>query len=145
MATQAFTPTYTAVVTAAGGREGHAVSDDGVLDVRLTRPASNAEPKGTNPEQLFAAAWAACFQGALYGAARTAEIDASGSTVEVAVSQGRDSSGAYGLAATITVRIPGLDLDQVQELADAAHQTCPYSKATRGNIPVDVVAGEFLP
>lgn len=129
-------PSYTTAVTVTGGRQGHAVSDDGVLDVQLRLPKSNGVSDGTNPEQLFAAAWGACFQSALMGAARAAGVDASDSTVRVEVSQGPDSTGGYGLAATISVEIPGVEREQSQQLAEAAHATCPYSKATRGNIEV---------
>lgn len=129
-------PTYVTTVTVTGGRQGHAVSEDGVLDVQLRVPKINGVSDGTNPEQLFAAAWGGCFQSALLGAARTAGIDASGSTVRVEVSQGPDSTGGYGLSATISVEIPGVEREQAQRLADAANATCPYSKATRGNIEV---------
>lgn len=136
-------PQYSTTVTATGGREGHAVSDDGVLDVQLRRPKLQGAPEGTNPEQLFAAAWAACFQGALIATTRGTDIDVSQSTVAATVSMGpaTDDSG-YALAAKITVAIPGLPLAQVQELADAAHVRCPYSRATRGNIDVEVVGVE---
>ncbi len=142
MAVARIAPTYTTTVTVTGGREGHASSDDGVLDVRLTRPGSSAEPKGTNPEQLFAAAYAACFQGALIASAKKAGEDASESTVQAEVSLGKEDSGAFGLAVTMTVRIPGMPLSMVQEVAEAAHEMCPYSRATRGNIEVQIVAAE---
>jgi Ohr subfamily peroxiredoxin len=132
--------TYTTTVTVRGGREGHAVSDDGVLDVQLRRPKLNAVSDGTNPEQLFAAAWGGCFQSALMAVARTSGADVSGSVVSVEVAQGPDEERGYGLAATIIVDIPGMDEHQTQELANAAHQLCPYSKATRGNIDVEVRA-----
>jgi Ohr subfamily peroxiredoxin len=133
-------PKYTAGVTATGGREGHAVSDDGVLDVQLRRPKLQGTNEGTNPEQLFAAAWAACFQGALIATTRGTDIDVSQSTVTVHVSMGPAAeAGGYGLAGTIEVAIPGLPQDKVQELADAAHAGCPYSRATQGNIEVEVV------
>jgi osmotically inducible protein OsmC len=131
---------YTTIVTVRGGREGHAVSDDGVLDVQLRRPKLNGVSDGTNPEQLFAAAWGGCFQSALMAVARTSGADVSGSVVSVEVAQGPDEQGGYGLAATIIVDIPGMDEQQAQELANAAHQLCPYSKATRGNIDVEVRA-----
>jgi Ohr subfamily peroxiredoxin len=133
-------PKYTASVTATGGREGHAVSDDGVLDVQLRRPKLQGTNDGTNPEQLFAAAWAACFQGALIAATRGTEVDVSQSTVTVHVAMGPVEGGAgYGLAGRIEVAIPGLPLAQVQELADTAHAGCPYSRATQGNIAVEVI------
>lgn len=131
---------YAATVTVQGGREGRAVSHDGVLDVQLRRPKLNGVSEGTNPEQLFAAAWGGCFQSALMAVARSSGADVSGSVVSVEVAQGPDSDGGYGLAATISVDIPGMDEQQAQELANAAHQLCPYSKATRGNIDVEVAA-----
>jgi lipoyl-dependent peroxiredoxin len=133
-------PTYTTQVTVTGGRQGHAVSSDGVLDLQLKMPGASGARTGTNPEQLFAAGYAACFQSALLGTARRAGEDASDSTVLADVALGKDDTGAYGLAVTLTVSIPGLERAKVQELADAAHQTCPYSRATRGNIDVQVTA-----
>ena len=133
-------PKYTTSVTVSGGRQGHAVSDDGVLDAELRVPKRNGISDGTNPEQLFAAAWAGCFGSALDYVAKQAGIDSTGSTVKVEISQGPDSTGGYGLAATISASIPGVEPAKVQELADAAHQGCPYSKATRGNIDVEVLA-----
>ncbi len=133
-------PRYATTVTATGGREGHAVSEDGVLDVQLRRPKTNGVNEGTNPEQLFAAAWAACFQGALMAVARETGDDVSQSVVKVQVAIGADPEGGSGLAANITVDVPGLDRAKVQELADKAHAMCPYSKVTRGNIDVEVSA-----
>jgi Ohr subfamily peroxiredoxin len=133
-------PKYTTSVTVRGGRQGHAVSDDGVLDVQLRVPKRNGVSEGTNPEQLFAAAWAGCFGSALNYVANQAGIDGSESTVRVEISQGVDSDGGYGLAAKIFASIPGVDVVKVQELADLAHQGCPYSKATRGNVAVEVTA-----
>lgn len=131
-------PKYTTSVVATGGREGHAVSDDGVLDVQLRRPKTNGTNEGTNPEQLFAAAWAGCYQSALLGAARETGDDAADSRVTVEVSQGPDADGGYGIAARIMVELPGVTSERAQQLADAAHQGCPYSRATRGNIEVEV-------
>lgn len=131
---------YATTITVTGGREGHAVSDDGALDVQLRRPKLNGGSEGTNPEQLFAAAWGGCFQSALMALARKSGADVSGCTVTVEVAQGPDQQGGYGLAAKITVDIPGMACEQAQELADAAHAACPYSKATRGNIDVEVTA-----
>jgi Ohr subfamily peroxiredoxin len=131
---------YATTVTVKGGREGHAVSDDGVLDVQLRRPKLNGVSEGTNPEQLFAAAWGGCFQSALMASARRAGDDVSGSTVTVEIAQGPDEQGGYGLAAKITVDVPGMEPEKVQELANAAHMLCPYSKATRGNIEVEITA-----
>jgi Ohr subfamily peroxiredoxin len=133
-------PKYTTSVSVTGGRQGHAVSDDGVLDLQLRTPKINGVSEGTNPEQLFAAAWAGCFGGALGGAGRSAGVDTSEATVKVEVSMGPDSDGGYGLAATIFVSIPGVETGQVQALAESAHEACPYSKATRGNVAVEVTA-----
>lgn len=134
-------PKYTAEVFVTGGREGHAVSSDGVLDVQIRRPKLQGENEGTNPEQLFAAAWGACYLGAVNAVTRETDIDVSGAKVDVLVSLGEDvTHGGNGLSARIALSIPGLDLAEVQSLADQAHQICPYSKVTRGNIDVQVVA-----
>jgi osmotically inducible protein OsmC len=133
---------YTARATATGGRSGHAVSDDGILDVDLRPPKEMGGPGGaTNPEQLFAAGFAACFQSALGVVGRREGVDTSQSTVEADVSIGPVHGGAYGLAVTIRVSIPGADPAMARSLAEAAHQVCPYSNATRGNIDVDLVVG----
>src|SRR3954465_3667994 len=110
---------YSTTVTVRGGRDGHAVSDDGVLDVQLRRPKINGVSEGTNPEQLFAAAWGGCLQSALMAVARKAGANVSASVVTVEVAQGPDSEGGYGLAATIAVDIPGVAPEQAQELAEA--------------------------
>ncbi len=137
-------PRYTTTVTATGGREGHAVSDDGVLDVQLRRPKTNGRSDGTNPEQLFAAAWAGCFQSALGAVARETGDDVSQSKVSVEVGIGAAPDGGSGLVAKIMVEIPGVNSDKAQELADKAHQLCPYSRATRGNIDVDVTVAQAV-
>jgi lipoyl-dependent peroxiredoxin len=137
------TPTkivYTAAVTTTGGRQGHAVSSDGVLDLDLTAPKELGGPgTGTNPEQLFAAGYSACFASALMMVARKARVDASAAQVTANIGFGPEGDG-YALTADLEVAVPGLELSQVQQLADAAHQVCPYSKATRGNVPVTVKA-----
>jgi osmotically inducible protein OsmC len=132
---------YSTTVTATGGREGQVVSDDGVLDLQVRRPKSNGVSEGTNPEQLFAAAWAACYQSALGAVARQTGDDVSESTVAVTIGIGGQTSTASGLVATIVVDVPGLDADKVQELADAAHEMCPYSRVTHGNIDVEIKVG----
>ncbi len=129
---------YATTVTVTGGREGHAVSDDGALNVQLRRPKLHGVSDGTNPEQLFAAAWGGCLQSALLAVARPARADVSASVVTVEIAQGPDSQGGYGLAAKIMVDLPGMDREQAQALVAAAHALCPYSKATRGNIDVEV-------
>jgi Ohr subfamily peroxiredoxin len=125
---------YTGKTTTTGGRDGQSRSNDGQLDIKLSPPGSGKA--GTNPEQLFGAGWSACFIGAMGLAARANKIalptDTSVST-EVDLVQGSDG---YALQARLNVSLPGLDRDSAQQLIDAAHQTCPYSKATRGNIDV---------
>ena len=130
---------YTAEASTMGGRDGHARSSDGVLDVDVRVPeAMGGQGGGTNPEQLFAAGYAACFQSALGVVSRRKKVDTSGSTVTAKVSIGAIEGGAFGLAVELDVAIPGVDGETAQELADAAHQVCPYSNATRGNIEVTV-------
>lgn len=130
-------PLYTARALATGGRSGHAVTDDGLLDVHLRPPKELGGPGGdTNPEQLFAAAYAACFQSALGAAGRRAGVDTSDSLVEADVSLGTTADGEYGLAVTLKVSIPGVPADTAARVADAAQQSCPYSRATQGNIEV---------
>jgi Ohr subfamily peroxiredoxin len=128
---------YTARATAHGGRSGHAVSSDGILDVKLAPPAQmGGEGGATNPEQLFAAGYAACFQSALAVVGRRATVDTSGSLVEADVSIGTIAGGGYGLAVVLRITIPDVDRETVRMLAEAAHKVCPYSNATRGNIEV---------
>jgi lipoyl-dependent peroxiredoxin len=130
---------YTTSADAHGGRAGHVRSEDGTIDVDLAQPGTSPEPKA-NPETLFAAGYAACFQGALANRAATQDIDTSESTVTVEVSFGPSEDGGFGIAAAIEVEIPGVDQAKAQELVELAHQFCPYSKATRGNIDVTVKA-----
>jgi osmotically inducible protein OsmC len=136
-------PLYTARATATGGRGGHVVTDDGLLDVSLEPPKEMGGPGGaTNPEQLFAAGYAACFQSALGVVGRRAGVDTSASTVEAGVTIGAIDGGGYGLAVALRVAISGADPEQARSLTEAAHQVCPYSNATRGNIEVTLeVAG----
>jgi osmotically inducible protein OsmC len=134
-------PLYTARASATGGRSGHGATDDGVLDVDLRPPKEMGGPGGaTNPEQLFAVGYAACFQSALGVVGRRQDVDTSGSTVEADVTIGTIPGGGYGLAVGLRVTIPGVPPETVQALAEAAHQVCPYSNATRGNIDVTVTA-----
>ena len=132
---------YTARASATGGRGGHTQTDDGLLSVDVKPPKEMGGPGGaTNPEQLFAAGYAACFQGALATVSRRQGVDTSGSIVEADVTIGSIEGGAYGLAVVLRVRIPGQDVTNARKLAEAAHQVCPYSNATRGNIDVTVEA-----
>jgi Ohr subfamily peroxiredoxin len=127
---------YTGKTHTTGGREGAARSDDGRLDVVMSAPGSHG--KGTNPEQLFAAGWSACFIGALGLAARDKHVALPAETaVDAEVDLGGSADG-FALQARLRVSIPGLPHDLAQELIDTAHQTCPYSKMTRNNINVDI-------
>lgn len=128
---------YTARATARGGREGEVVSDDGVLDLSLTLPKELGGPGGdhTNPEQLFAAGYAACFHSALKRVAGGRQVDVDGSSITAQVGLGTDGA-AFGLAVTLVGAFPTLDDAAAQGLMHAAHEVCPYSRATRGNIDV---------
>ena len=127
---------YTAKTHTAGGRAGASRSDDGLLDVKLSIPGASGT--GTNPEQLFAAGWSACFEGAMGLAARKMKIALPAETTIDAEVDLCNNDGAYFLQARLNVKVPGLEREVVQALVDAAHQTCPYSKATRGNIDVTI-------
>jgi osmotically inducible protein OsmC len=129
---------YTATATATSGREGRAKTDDGLLDVGLAPPkALGGSGNGTNPEQLFAAGYAACFGSAAAHVARAQKINVGPLSVTAHVTLG--SVGArYGLAVMLDVSIPDLPRDQAQALVEQAHAVCPYSNATRGNIEVDI-------
>jgi Ohr subfamily peroxiredoxin len=130
---------YTAKATSTGdGRNGHVVSSDQRLDLDLAPPPEmGGSGDGTNPEQLFAAGYAACFHSALRIVARRARVDPGDSTVSAEVGIGPEGE-AFGLVVTLIISIPGLEREQARELAEAAHQVCPYSRATRGNISVEL-------
>jgi Ohr subfamily peroxiredoxin len=125
---------YTGKTHTTGGRDGESRSSDGRLDIKLSSPGSTG--KGTNPEQLFAAGWSACFIGAIGLAAGKLKIALPADLAVDAEVDLANSDGAYFLKARLNVSLPGLDREVAQALADAAHQTCPYSKATRGNVDV---------
>ena len=134
---------YTAHATSTGGREGTSKSDDGVLDVKLTTPKGlgGNGAVGTNPEQLFAAGYSACFIGAMKHVAMMQKIALPADTsISADVGIGPIPKG-FGIQVALHVSIPGMDKAQAQKLVEAAHQVCPYSNATRGNIEVvlDVV------
>ncbi|MDF2818047.1 MAG: peroxiredoxin [Stenotrophomonas rhizophila] len=127
---------YTGKTHTVGGRAGRAYSDDGQLDIALSPPGSG-QP-GTNPEQLFAAGWSACFQGAMAKAARSLNLTLPADTaVDAEVDLGMVGED-YQLQARLLVSVPGMDRAQATALVEAAHRTCPYSKATRGNIDVQL-------
>jgi lipoyl-dependent peroxiredoxin len=129
---------YTAQSTATGGRDGRAVSSDGVLNVQLTTPKElgGAGGVGTNPEQLFAAGYSACFIGALKFVAGKSKVALPADTsITGHVGIGPIPTG-FAIKVQLDIKVPGLPKDQVQKLVEAAHQVCPYSNATRGNIDV---------
>jgi len=134
---------YTAQATATGGREGHVRTSDGRLDVDLDVPSemSGTGGPGTNPEQLFAAGYAACFQSALLRFASGRKLDLSGSRITARVGIGTFSSGGFGLAAALDLDAPQISRVDAVELMQRAHETCPYSRATRGNIDVTLTVG----
>jgi lipoyl-dependent peroxiredoxin len=134
---------YTAEATATGGREGHARTSDGRLDVDLDIPTEmgGTGGPGTNPEQLFASGYAACFQSALLRFAFGRKLDLSGSRITARVGIGTLSSGGLGLTAALDLDAPGISRADAVELMERAHEACPYSRATRGNIDVTLTVG----
>ena len=130
---------YTAEATATGdGRNGHVRSSDGLLKADLSTPKEmGGSGTATNPEQLFAAGYAACFHGALLLVARRQKVKIEGTSVTAAVGIGPDGD-AFRLTVTLTVDVPSVEADVARGLVDAAHEVCPYSRATRGNIDVEV-------
>jgi lipoyl-dependent peroxiredoxin len=129
---------YTAQATAVGGREGHARTSDGRLDVDLDVPTEmgGTGGPGTNPEQLFAAGWAACFQSSMQRYAVARKLDLSDTRVTARIGIGALKSGGFGLAAALDLDAPRLSRADAVELMERAHETCPYSRATRDNIEV---------
>ncbi|WP_031527763.1 organic hydroperoxide resistance protein [Dyadobacter crusticola] len=134
-------PLYTAKATATGGRNGKVKSENGVLDIDVRVPKEMGGPSGEylNPELLFAGGYAACFDSALGVVLRQEKITGVTSTVTAEVSIGKIDNGGFGLAVTLEVEIPGVDKEKAQELTEKAHQICPYSNATRGNIDVQLI------
>ncbi len=131
---------YTAVATATGeGRNGQTRTDDGLVDLDLAVPKEMGGPGGgTNPEQLFAAGYAACFHGALKLVAGQQKVRFTDSAVTAEVGIGPNGTGGFGLEVTLHVELGGIDQVEGEKLVEAAHQVCPYSNATRGNIPVSL-------
>ena len=127
---------YTAKTHTTGGRDGASRSSDGRLDVKLSSPG--APGVGTNPEQLFAAGWSACFEGAMALAARKRKIALPADTAIDAEVDLNLADGAYSLRARLNVSVPGIDRPLAQAVVDDAHQICPYSKAIRGNVDVTI-------
>ncbi|MDQ8044180.1 MAG: Ohr family peroxiredoxin [Solirubrobacteraceae bacterium] len=137
----AFKSLYAAKATVTGGRDGAGKTDDGKVDVAFDLPEGlgGQGGPGTNPEQLFALGYAACFEGAIAGVARAETLDATDVSIHSTVEIGKTSDG-LGLQATLDVTLPRLDDDTAAQLVGKAHQVCPYSKATRGNIEVTLIA-----
>ncbi|MFB2555581.1 organic hydroperoxide resistance protein [Herbiconiux liangxiaofengii] len=135
---------YTAEALATGaGRNGHVRSSDGRVDLDLAIPvAMGGSGNGSNPEQLFAAGYSACFHSALQMVARTQKVDISESSVGGQVNIDSNGQGGFQLSVLLEVVLPGVDHDVAQALADAAHQVCPYSNATRGNIEVTITVAD---
>lgn len=132
---------YTAEATAVGGREGHIKSSDGVLEAKLALPKQLGGPGGaaTNPEQLFAAGYAACFESAVRFVAREQKVALTETAVTAQVGVGPRSAGGFGLTVALKVALPGVDRAVAEKLVRFAHENiCPYSHATRGNVDVSV-------
>jgi lipoyl-dependent peroxiredoxin len=126
---------YTAEASVRGGRDGHGRSSDGVLDLDIRPPVELGGPGGgTNPEQLFALGYGACFQSAMGVVGRRLGVDTSASAVAARVALGVIGGGGYGIAVELEVSIPGVDRETTEQVVKAAHEVCPYSNATRGNI-----------
>jgi lipoyl-dependent peroxiredoxin len=134
---------YTAEATVTGGREGHGRTSDGRLEVDLDVPSEmgGAGGPGTNPEQLFALGYAACFQSALLRVAGGRKLDVTGSRITARVGIGPLESGGFGLTAALDLDAPNIDRGEAVDLMKRAHEACPYSRATRGNIEVTLTVG----
>ncbi|WP_373228731.1 organic hydroperoxide resistance protein [Cohnella sp.] len=128
---------YTATVNVQGGREGKAISSDGNLNIDLRYPKELGGPgTGTNPEQLFAAGFAACFEGAMGTILRKRNIKTEGITITSNVTLGKDATDGYVLAINMDITISGVETNVAKQIVEEAHQVCPYAKATHGNIEV---------
>ncbi len=129
---------YTAEATVSGGRQGHGRTSDGKIDVEMTIPKEMGGPggEGTNPEQLFAVGYSACFLGAVDLVARNKEKEIGKATVKGHVSIGTGDDGGFELAVELECNLPDVSKEEAEEIVNEAHQVCPYSKATRNNVPV---------
>ncbi|GAE93482.1 organic hydroperoxide resistance protein [Gracilibacillus boraciitolerans JCM 21714] len=130
---------FTSKATAQGGRDGHVKSDDGLIDLNLVNPAGDGDGKGSNPEQLFAAGYSACYDGSLnlMASRQKKEIDSTVTGGEVSLIKD-ESDGGFKIGVVLNVEIKGVSQEEAEELAKQAHDFCPYSKATRGNIEVEL-------
>ena len=141
MTTTTSTPVYTASATSWGGRSGKVVTSDNKLELDLSVPAEMGGDNGpgTNPEQLFASGWAACFHNALKGVARQQKLDVADSAVTLTVNLVGGMATGFDFEVTIEAQLPGVDPEIARTVLEAAHQVCPYSRATRGNIAVTLI------
>lgn len=131
---------YTAKAEITGGRDGRGTTDDGMVDVDLRAPKEQGGPGGgTNPEQLFAVGYGACFRSALDLAGKELDVDTTDAVVNSEVGIGKEGE-SFGLSIKLIVTVPDVDKATAQKVADRTHELCPYSKAIRGNVPVEVVA-----
>lgn len=131
---------FTSSATTKGGRDGHVKSDDGIIDLDLVMPTKKSDKKGTNPEQLFAAAYSACFDGALNVVASKNKKDIDSQiTADVSFMKDPDNTGNK-IGVTLNVEVGGVSQEDAEDLVKQAHQLCPYSKATRGNVDVELKA-----
>jgi osmotically inducible protein OsmC len=131
---------YTAEVTATGGRNGHVKSKNDILDLQVRTPKAmgGASDDYANPEMLFAAGYSACFDSALNLVIKKGKIKTGETSITAKISIGQIENGGFGLAAELAINIPEVSLEEAQKLAEQAHQVCPYSNATRGNIEVEL-------
>lgn len=131
---------FTTTAIATGGREGRVVSEDNLIDIKLETPKEMGGPGGgTNPEQLFAAGYAACFDGMLNAIAKKEKTELTSTSVKADVSFLKDEAdNGFKIAAVLNVSVNGVDEEKARELVEKAHEACPYSKATRGNIDVEL-------
>lgn len=131
---------YTIGATAKGGREGHVKSDNGVLDLEVRHPKAlgGANDDFANPEMLFAAGYSACFDSALNRVIKLSKIETGETTVTAKVGIGQIENGGFGLEVELHANVPGVSIEEAQSLIEKAHQVCPYSNATRGNIEVEL-------
>ena len=131
---------FTAEVVSKGGRSGSISNPEGLLNVTLGNPLEEGQAdKGPNPEMLFAGAYSACYHGALLNAAKRLGVELTDSTARALVSLNEDDAGGFGLSVELHARLPGVDAEKAREVMEAAHKTCPYSKALRGEAPVTLV------
>lgn len=134
-------PFYTASVTSVGGRTGYVESSDGALKLDLTHPPPDGSPaKLPNPEMLFAAGYAACFTGAMQHIARQQKLDIGEVTILSKVGIGPNDTGGFEIAVDLDITVPNLDQAAAEKLVAEGHEVCPYSNATRGNVPVTLTA-----